>query len=206
MARIEAHAELFLHRRAVDDCPKLLKPPADLCALACHRLQQHYGRLPFEHRQIERFGNFPDAFFRSLPDVASGVKVIEISRHKFHPAQIVLHGVSGKLERFFLLCAGIERIRRVGNDFPDFPASLHQDERLRILRVNVLRRAASGVAGKKLKRVRADGQCSLAHGGKALRRGQVAANILHIFLLICKIFLNPAAAFAKRLVNFPFIR
>ena len=171
MAGVEAHAELFGARHPVNDLPQLAKPPADLRALARHRLKEHCGRLPVKHREIQRLSNFPDSLVNSLPDVASWMEIIVVPRHIFHAPEVVLHRIARKLERLFLFCAGVQRIGRVRDDAAKLSCMLHLHKRRRIQRVNVLGRAASGVAGKKLKGVRADGQRRPSHGRKALGRG-----------------------------------
>ena len=171
MAGVEAYAELFGARHTIDDLPQLAKPPADLRALACHRLKEHCGRLPVKHREIQRLSNFPDSLVNSLPDVASGVEIIVVPRHIFHASEIVLHRIARKLERLFLLRAGVQRIGRMRDNAADFSRILHLHKRRRVSGDDLLCSAPSGVAGKKLKGVRADGQRHPSHGRKALGRG-----------------------------------
>ena len=99
------------------------------------------------------------------------MEIIVVPRHIFHAPEVVLHRIARKLERLFLFCARVQRIGRVRDDAADFSRMLHLHERRRVRGVNFLRRAASGVAGKKLKGVRADGQRRPPHGRKALGRG-----------------------------------
>ena len=55
-----------------------------------------------------------DAGLRALTHVAAGVKVIEIVRCGFQTLQIILHRFAGECAGVFVCGAGIDRIRRVG--------------------------------------------------------------------------------------------
>ena len=95
------------------------------------------------------------------------MEIVQVPRDVFHTPQIVGHGLQGELAHVFLGRAAVDGVGGVGQNGGQagLPGQLTVGGNVR--RVDGPGRAASGVAGKKLKHVCSDAHGGLAHGRKA---------------------------------------
>ena len=184
VAGVEAHAEFATELgtaggNALDDPRKFLETASHLGPLARHGLEEHAGRLPFEHDLAERIDDKLDAGVDPLPHVRPGMEVVVVARKRLEPFEILVHGLERELAGALLGRAGVVGIGGVRDEFAE-PVLIHEvDEPRDVSRVEFLGLAAARVAGEERKGVRPDRDRRLPHRGIAFGRGQMASDGQH---------------------------
>ena len=155
MTGIQTNSYFVFLLHKIHDGLDLLKFSTYLRTLSGHGLQKHCSRLLIRQYIIQNFCNFFNAGFHSLPYMAAGMKIIIISRRRFHTPQVICHGLSGKHTKVFLCRTCIQCIRRVRHDFSEMLFSGNLQIFFNIFWINFLCIAAPGISGKKCKSISA---------------------------------------------------
>ena len=122
-------------------------------------------------------GNVVDSRLGSLPHMASGVEIVEISGKRRHAPQIILQNSRGKGSGVRVGGAEIHGIRPVGDQFAKVVFFQHGGGFCRVRRILRLGLAAPGIPGKKREGIRSDGQRGLHHRRVPAGCGKMTAKI-----------------------------
>ena len=114
-----------------------------------------------------------------MPDVAAGVKVIELFGCVLHALQVIGKGHARKLCHVRLGRAGVERVGRVRDQPVDARAGTLGVKGCDVCVLNGLGAAAAGIAREERKRVCAQRLRALCHGEIPAGRGNVTADPEH---------------------------
>ena len=102
MTRIHAYSHLIRKFDSVKNFPKLLKASPDLAPLSGHRLEE-YRRVEIRTQDlIQHFCDISDPSFHALFYMASGMKIVEISRDRLHALQVIRHGPLREITDLFV--------------------------------------------------------------------------------------------------------
>ena len=153
MAGIQTDSHLVLLFYQVEDLTEFFEIPSHLRPFAGHRFKKHRCSLVFGQYLIQHFRDHADSCFCSLAHMASGVKIIIISRRPFHALQVICHRLSGKFPDIFLCRTCIQCIWCVCHDLPKFIFLRQFQKFTHILRIDLLRPSTSWISGKKCKRI-----------------------------------------------------
>ena len=179
VARVEADADVLRQLHAVDDGAQLLEAAADLAALAGHGLEQDGRGHVGEEDLIEQRGDLLNAHVDALPDVAAGVKIVELAGRVLHALQVVGKGHARKLRHVRLGCAGVECVGRVRDQPVDARAGAFGVKGRDVCFLNGFGAAAAGIAREERERVCAQRLRALCHGEIPAGGGNVAADPEH---------------------------
>ena len=112
-------------------------------------------------------GNIVDACFRSLPYVAAGMEIVEISGQRCHAAQVIFQHFCRKGTGFGIGSAEVHGIGTVGNQRAELMFPQHGNRFCCVNGIFFLCLAAPGIAGEEGEGIGTDGQCRFYHGGIA---------------------------------------
>src|SRR5699024_8736995 len=129
--------------------------------------------------------------FRSLTDMAARMKIIIIPRRILHSFQIVGHRLPGKFPEILFGGAGVQRIRRMGNDPAEMMLSCQLKKFLYIFLIDLLSLPASGISRKKSDGVPAVGDHLASHVFISFGRSRMISDVQH-FCLSLSFYLTSA--------------
>ena len=178
MAGIQTNADILTSHR-IDDGLQLLKSAAYFTSLSCHGLKQDRHRIAGFQGFLQSLGDVINAGFRSLSNMAAGMKIIVLSGKRRHSTQIVTQDIAGEGSGFRICGAKVHGIGTMGNQLTEslFLQRFHRCGTILPILFPVF--GTPGIPGKKRKCIGPDLLRRPNHGKISLGGRQMTTDIFH---------------------------